>query len=47
MRPCKLKLNEKQKRLSLLIDFILSEKDLLLQHWKFSNKNFHRKIDFL
>ena len=40
MRPCKLKVNEKQKRLSLLIEFLLSGQNLLLQHWKFYNKNF-------
>ena len=39
MRPCKLKLNEKQKRLSFLIELFFNEQKLLLQNWKFSNKN--------
>ena len=42
---CKLKLNEKQKRLYILIEFFFSEQNLLLQHWKFSNKNFSRYIE--
>ena len=37
MKPSKLKLNEKQKRLSFL-KFFLVDKNLRLQHWKFSNK---------
>ena len=44
MRPCKLKLNEKQRRLSLIIEFILSGESLVLQHWKFSNKSFVRYV---
>ena len=39
MRPCKLKLNQKPKRLYILIEFFFSEQNLLLQHWKFFNKN--------
>ena len=44
MRPCKLKLNEKQKRLVLLNEFIFNEQNLLLQHWKFFNK---LRMDYL
>ena len=38
MRPCKLKFNEKQKRLSFLIKFFFNGQNLLLQNWKFSTK---------
>ena len=44
MRPCKLKLNEKQKRLVFLIGFFFNEQNLLLQNWKFSHKNIFRYV---
>ena len=45
MRPYKLKLNQKQKRLYILIESFFSGQNRLLQHWKFSNKNFFRYIE--
>ena len=44
MRPCELKLNEKQQRLSFLIKFLFNRQYLLLQNWKFSNKNVFRYV---
>ena len=47
MRPCKLKLNEKQKRCIFLIDFFFffsNGQNLLLQNWKFSNENIFRYV---
>ena len=40
MRPSKLKLDEKQKRLVFLIDFLFNVQNILLQDWKFANKIF-------
>ena len=45
MRPHKLKLNEKQKRLVFFNEFIFNGQNLLLYHWKFSNKNFFRYVN--
>ena len=45
MRPCKLKLNDKPKRLVFLNEFIFNGQNLLLQHWKFSNKNFVHYVE--
>ena len=43
--PCKLKLNQKQKRLYyIIIEFFFRGPNLLLQDWKFSNKNFSRYV---
>ena len=44
MRPRKLKLNKKQKRLSFLIECFLNGQILLWQNWKFSNQIFFRYV---
>ena len=44
MRPCKLKLDEKQKRFIFFTEFFFYGHNSLLQNWKFSNKNIFRYV---